>query len=373
MMVSRAVSARANPALASSESYAFCEEIKMTHWLYKNLMVIIVAAAMIGAYIPGDQILAQDEKKPPTEAKADADSAKKASETEAKPDTKADAKADDPKKTDTKTDSKADDPKKTDTKTDTKADDPKKPDTKTDTKADDPKKPEDKPSPYKTLKEKISYIVGVNVGNLLKTLNVDPAEIDTAIILQGIKDALAGEDDKLNALERQTALLEYRKLLDEKAKKALADAKKKLAEENAKKGLAFLEDIKKKKKDAIKSTKNGVLYEVVKAGKGKVSPKPRDTVTAHYVGTHIDGREFDSSRKKNEPYTFRLEQMIPGWIEALQLMKEGDRWTLYIPGKLGYGEKGSSPAIGPNEVLIFDVELIKVTPAGSAGSSDSEK
>jgi FKBP-type peptidyl-prolyl cis-trans isomerase FklB len=337
------------PVLVSNGINALCEEVKMTHWLYKNPIVIIVAVAVIGScIIPSQQMLAQDEKTPAIE-KTDTDSTKKEADADVKVDANTDPKAD--PKADPKTDPKVD--PKADPKTDPKAD-PK----------TDPEKPEAKPSPYKTLKEKISYIVGVNVGNLLKTQNVDPAEIDTAIILQGIKDALAGEKGKLNALERQTALLEYRKLLDEKAKKAAVAAKKKLADENLKKGIAFLEDIKKKKKDAIKSTKNGVLYEVVKTGKG-ASPKAGDTVTVHYVGTHIDGREFDSSRKRNEPSVFRLDQVISGWGEAIQLMKEGDRWTLYIPAKMGYGEDGKGPSIGANEVLIFDVELISVKPAAA--------
>jgi len=308
----------------------------MTHLIYKNASTLIMVVAMAVAMTCAVQLSAQDDKK--------------------EADTKAQPKAE-TKKDAAKDDAKTDDAKKDDAKDDAKKDDPK----------DPPKE-----SPYKTLKEKISYIVGLNIGNLLKNQNVEPSEIDTKIILQGVEDACAGEETKLNALQRQTALLEYRKFLDGKGKKAEEEAKKKLAAENAKKGAEYLEKIKKDKKDKIKSTDSGILYEVLVEGKGK-SPKPTDTVVAHYVGTHIDGREFDSSRKREEPYTFRLNRMIPGWIEALQLMKEGGRWKIYLPSKVAYGEDGSPPAIGPNETLVFDVELIEVKGTLGSDTGDSKE
>lgn len=114
------------------------------------------------------------------------------------------------------------------------------------------------------------------------------------------------------------------------------------------------------KKANIVTTQSGLQYEVLKKGAGTVSPSATDSVTVHYKGTTIDGREFDSSYSRGEPITFPLNGVIPGWTEGLQLMKEGDQFRLYIPPELAYGERGAGSAIGPNEALIFDVELIKI-------------
>jgi FKBP-type peptidyl-prolyl cis-trans isomerase FkpA/FKBP-type peptidyl-prolyl cis-trans isomerase FklB len=113
-------------------------------------------------------------------------------------------------------------------------------------------------------------------------------------------------------------------------------------------------------KEGVKTTASGLQYKVTKEGEGK-SPKASDTVVVHYKGMHIDGKEFDSSFKRGQPAEFPLGGVIPGWTEGLQLLKEGGKATLYIPGKLAYGPRGMPPAgIGPDEVLVFDVELIKV-------------
>ena len=112
-------------------------------------------------------------------------------------------------------------------------------------------------------------------------------------------------------------------------------------------------------KPGVIITPSGLQYEVLKSGKGR-SPKRTDRVTVHYRGTLVDGREFDSSYKRGKPATFQLNRVIVGWTEALQLMQEGDKWRLYIPSKLGYGKRGASGLIGPNETLIFEVELFKV-------------
>lgn len=125
------------------------------------------------------------------------------------------------------------------------------------------------------------------------------------------------------------------------------------------KGEAFL--VENGKKEGVKTLPSGLQYRVLKEGDGK-HPKKNDTVVVHYKGTLIDGREFDSSHKRGEPAKFGVTQVIKGWTEALQLMTEGAKWMLYIPSQLAYGDKGSSKLIGPNETLVFEVELIAVMP-----------
>jgi FKBP-type peptidyl-prolyl cis-trans isomerase len=116
------------------------------------------------------------------------------------------------------------------------------------------------------------------------------------------------------------------------------------------------------KKEGVKTLPSGLQYKVIKSGTGR-SPKATDTVKVHYNGTLTDGTVFDSSVQRGEPATFPVNQVIPGWTEALQLMKEGDKWQLYIPSKLAYGEQGAGGKIGPNSALIFDVELLSIEGA----------
>ena len=130
-----------------------------------------------------------------------------------------------------------------------------------------------------------------------------------------------------------------------------------MAQDAAAKGETYLKE--NAKKEGVKTLPSGLQYKVVKEGNGK-SPKATDTVSVHYRGTLIDGTEFDSSIKRGEPAEFPVNRVIKGWTEALQLMKEGDKWMLYIPSNLAYGERGAGADIGPNETLIFEVELLKV-------------
>lgn len=132
---------------------------------------------------------------------------------------------------------------------------------------------------------------------------------------------------------------------------------KAVKEKNKAEGLAFLEQ--NKKKEGVVTLPNGLQYKVISSGNGP-SPKATDTVKVHYKGTLIDGREFDSSYRRGEPAVFPLNKVIKGWTEGLQLMKVGDKWTLYIPSELGYGENGAGEMIGPNSTLIFDVELLGI-------------
>jgi len=132
---------------------------------------------------------------------------------------------------------------------------------------------------------------------------------------------------------------------------------KEMGEKNLKEGEAFLQE--NAKREGVVALPSGLQYEVIEEGTGK-SPKPGDEVTVHYRGTLVDGTVFDSSYERGEPVTFPVEGVIPGWTEALQLMKEGAKWKLFIPPSLAYGERGAGQVIGPNATLLFEVELISV-------------
>ena len=131
----------------------------------------------------------------------------------------------------------------------------------------------------------------------------------------------------------------------------------KISEKNKKEGETFLAE--NKKKEGVKTLPSGLQYKVITEGTGKM-PKETDTVTTHYRGTLIDGTEFDSSHKRGQPATFAVKGVIKGWTEALQLMKEGSKWQLFIPSELAYGERGAGQTIGPYATLIFDIELISI-------------
>ena len=201
----------------------------------------------------------------------------------------------------------------------------------------------------KDPKARVSYAIGTDIARSLKQ---QPFEIDPAALAAGITDSLAGKP-ALTEQEAQDTLLNLQKDLSAKMQaKQAADAAK-----NAKAGADFL--AANGKKEGVKTTTSGLQYKVVKAGSGK-TPKATDTVKVHYHGTLVDGTVFDSSVERNEPISFPVNGVIPGWTEALQLMKEGDKWQLFIPSKLAYGEQGAGGKIGPNSVLMFDVELLAV-------------
>jgi FKBP-type peptidyl-prolyl cis-trans isomerase FklB len=143
-----------------------------------------------------------------------------------------------------------------------------------------------------------------------------------------------------------------------------------VAKKNLDAGQAFLEA--NKKKEGVVTLPSGLQYKVVTEGKGK-QPKSTDTVVAHYRGTLINGTEFDSSYQRNEPATFPVGGVIKGWQEALPLMKEGAKWQVYIPSDLAYGPRGAGGDIGPNEVLIFDIELLSVKEAAADAESKKEE
>jgi len=205
----------------------------------------------------------------------------------------------------------------------------------------------------KDSKDKVSYAIGLDVGNAMKKQSID---IKTDIFMRGLKDALSGEKKLLTDEEIRETMTAFSREMADKQKEKM----KILGEKNKQEGEAFLAE--NKKKEGIKTLASGLQYKVIEEGKGK-TPKAGDTVTVNYRGTLIDGTEFDSSSKRGQPATFPVSGVIKGWTEALQLMKEGAKWQLFIPSDLAYADKGAGGMIGPNAVLIFDVELISVKEA----------
>ncbi len=203
----------------------------------------------------------------------------------------------------------------------------------------------------KTFEDSVSYSIGRNIA---KNIEDPSVKINFDIVIQAMLDSHAGKT-VLSEPVMQKVLMEFnRKMMAEKTKQQEA-----AKEINKKAGDEFL--AANKTKEGVKTLESGLQYKVLQSGKGK-SPKEEDTVKVHYKGTLIDGREFDSSYKRNEPTEFPVNRVIKGWTEALQLMKEGDKWELYIPYNLAYGENQAGELIQPYSTLIFEVELLEVKP-----------
>ena len=202
----------------------------------------------------------------------------------------------------------------------------------------------------KNQKDKVSYGIGMNIG---KSLKKDAVDVDIDLLVKGLKDSLSGGQTLMSDEEYRATLTAFQKEMMEKQ----AEAAKALAEKNKKEGEMFLAE--NGKKEGVVTLPSGLQYKVMKSGTGK-TPKSGDTVETHYRGTLIDGTEFDSSYKRGQTATFPVDGVIPGWTEALQKMKEGDKWQLFVPSNLAYGERGAGRDIGPNATLIFEVELIAV-------------
>ena len=192
--------------------------------------------------------------------------------------------------------------------------------------------------------EKISYALGLGIGQQLKSMNIE--NFDIKEFSRSIEDVMAGRDTDMTAREAQVMLSEY-----------FQKKEKEQAEENIAKGKAYLEE--NGKREGVITTKSGLQYEVLTDGTGK-SPKATDKVRCHYEGRLTDGSVFDSSYQRGEPADFGLNQVIAGWTEGVQLMKEGAKYRFHIPYLLGYGERGAGASIPPYATLVFDVELIKV-------------
>jgi FKBP-type peptidyl-prolyl cis-trans isomerase len=197
---------------------------------------------------------------------------------------------------------------------------------------------------------KFSYALGLEIGASLKQLG---AEIDMDVFARGVEDNLKGNEPLLTPQQAAEIKQEFFKKLQAER----AERNKDLAEKNRKEGEKFLAE--NKKKDGVTTTASGLQYEVLTEGDGP-TPKATDQVTVHYRGTLIDGTEFDSSYNRGEPVTFPVQGVIAGWTEALQLMKVGSKYRLFIPSNLAYGERGAGQVIGPNATLIFEVELLEI-------------
>ena len=205
-----------------------------------------------------------------------------------------------------------------------------------------------------TQKDKASYAIGMNIGkSVAAKFKSDSLDVNNAIFLRGMKDALAGGKMLLTDDEAKAVLdalqAEMRKTQEEKMAQA--------GDINKAKGDAFL--AANKSKDGVVTLPSGLQYKIVTPGTGP-KPGPTDSVVCNYRGTLIDGTEFDASAKHGGPATFPVNQVIKGWTEALQLMPVGSKWQLYIPSDLAYGSRGAGGDIGPNSTLIFDIELVSI-------------
>lgn len=215
----------------------------------------------------------------------------------------------------------------------------------------------------KDKKDRVSYSIGMSLGNNLRqNLKNDGIEVELELLFRGFKDALATSTTPLatdNQIRETLSALqaEVNERNQAKAKAAI--------EKNKKEGDEFLAD--NKGKEGVKTLPSGLQYKVLKEGEGAV-PKATDLVETHYKGTLIDGTEFDSSYGRNAPAVFPVNGVIKGWTEALQLMKVGSKWQLFVPADLAYGAQGAGNVIGPNATLVFEVELLSIKEGGKTGS-----
>ena len=208
-----------------------------------------------------------------------------------------------------------------------------------------------------TDKEKASYAIGMNIG---KGLKKDAVDVDVDMLARGMKDAIDGNKQLITDEEAKTAV----EALQAQVRSHLQEVHDAAMVKNAKDGEAFL--AANKAKPGVVTLPSGLQYKIVQPGTGP-KPTPADVVVCNYSGKLIDGTEFDSSYKRGQPATFPVGQVIKGWTEALQLMPVGSKWQLFIPPTLAYGDKGTNGGpIGPNETLIFDVELLSIQAKAEA-------
>jgi len=192
--------------------------------------------------------------------------------------------------------------------------------------------------------DKVSYALGVSLGNNLKNSGFEG--LDYQKLADGIRQVIKGEELEMSIQEAQTIINDYFQQLQEKA-----------FGQNIQEGKQFLSE--NAKREGVKTTASGLQYEIIKEGNGAI-PATSDQVTVHYHGSLISGEVFDSSVNRGEPATFGVTQVIPGWVEALQLMPVGSKWKLFIPSELAYGAQGAGQSIAPHTTLIFEVELLEI-------------
>ena len=198
--------------------------------------------------------------------------------------------------------------------------------------------------PQQIFMEKVSYALGMSIANNIMASGVNNLNVEEFV--KAIKASLAGEQPAMSVAQAQQVLNDYFTKLQEEQTAALKKEGEEFLAQNA-------------KQEGVVTLPSGLQYKVLKSGNG-ATPKASDSVECHYEGRLISGTVFDSSYQRGETATFGVTQVIAGWVEALQLMKEGDKWQLYIPYNLAYGERGAGAQIPPYATLIFDVELVKV-------------
>ena len=209
----------------------------------------------------------------------------------------------------------------------------------------------------------VSYAIGFRIGSDMQKQDIG---MDTGQLIDGMRTAIAGGKGRMSEEQMGKMLMNFqRERMQAEQSKAKASANKALVE-----GEAFLTE--NSKAQGVVTTDTGLQYKIVRSGDGK-QPKKTDKVTVHYKGQLRGGTVFDSSYQRGQPATFQADRVIPGWTEALQMMHEGDKWELFIPAKLGYGSQGARGAIGPNEVLIFDVELLSVGEQSEVSTDDAKE
>jgi FKBP-type peptidyl-prolyl cis-trans isomerase len=207
---------------------------------------------------------------------------------------------------------------------------------------------------FKTLEDRFSYAYGADLAAKFKEEDI---AVNVDLLVDGMRTVFDGGESKMTTDEVAATMRVFEEVHLKKKEAERAAA----AEKNQKEGEAFL--AANAKKDGVVVTKSGLQYKVITQGDGGYKPTVDDEVTVHYRGTFIDGTEFDSTHKRNKPYSANPRQLIQGWTEAMLLMSKGSKWELYVPADLAYGENGSDPYIGPNAVLIFEVELLEIEKA----------
>ncbi len=201
-----------------------------------------------------------------------------------------------------------------------------------------------------TEKEKVSYSIGLSLGKNFTQQSID---IDVQTFTKGVEDALKGVTPLLTDEEIRVVMTNLQKRMTAKKQ----EEEKQVSGKNQNEGTRFLAENKKRK--GVVTLPSGLQYEIIRPGTGSI-PKAEDTVVTNYEGTLINGTVFDSSYKRGKPATFPVNGVIRGWTEALQLMKTGAKWKLYIPADLAYGSRSAGPTIGPNSTLVFQIELLEI-------------
>ena len=218
----------------------------------------------------------------------------------------------------------------------------------------------EKPEPT-SQKDKESYSIGFQVGTSMKT---DEVEVSFDRLVEGLKDAIEGEKPRLSQEEMSKLIVDLKK----RAREVQLRKTQEESEKNLREAKAFLEG--NQKKEGVKTTESGLQYRIVKEGDGP-RPKATDMVMVHYRGTFPDGKEFYSSYQRNTPEKFPVNGVIKGWTEALQLMKVGSKWQIFVPPELAYGRGGQGSRILPNSVLIFEIDLISIDSEGTSASTQT--